>query len=63
MPRRAGAACEPETWPESCKSDPAVQPTANDDMNRPASANSLRAPEQAGLSAVFASQTTVRATR
>ena len=30
-------------------------------MNRPPSANPLRAPEQAGLSAVFASQTTVRA--
>ncbi len=30
-------------------------------MNRPATAHTLRAPEQAGLSAVFASQTTVRA--
>jgi voltage-gated potassium channel len=30
-------------------------------MNRPASTNPLRAPEQAGLSSVFASQTTARA--
>jgi len=30
-------------------------------VNRPASANPLRAPEQAGLSSVFASQTTARA--
>jgi hypothetical protein len=30
-------------------------------MNRPPSSNPLRAPEQAGLSSVFASQTTARA--